>query len=147
MSKSTQHNRAFDSAETGSASAASTVRSTGPADKSTSYPPSLYKCSGGRWPALRDVGRIVAFANQKEYCYACGDATKSYSARKLKHFTRQFVHLRPDTFVIFDRVVAGSESNPKTWLLHSIHEPVFPDRGPNFRIEHGGGRLDVWTLL
>ena len=97
--------------------------------------------------ALRDVGRIVAFANRKEYCYACGDATKSYSAGKLKHFTRQFVHLRPDTFVIFDRVVAGSASHPKTWLLHSIHEPVFPDQGPTFRIEHGGGRLDVWTLL
>ena len=97
--------------------------------------------------ALRDVGRIVAFVNRKEYCYACGDATKSYSARKLKHFTRQFVHLRPHTFVVFDRVVAGSASYPKTWLLHSIQEPVFPKQGPNFRIEHGGGRLDVWTLL
>ena len=88
-----------------------------------------------------------AFANRKEYCYACGDATRSYGPEKLKRFTRQFVHLRPNTFVAFDRVVAGSASYPKTWLLHSIDEPTFPDQGPTFRIEHGGGRLDVWTLL
>ena len=97
--------------------------------------------------ALRNVGRITAFANQTEFCYAVGDASKSYSPKKLKHFTRQFVHLRPDTFVVFDRVVATSPSYPKTWLLHSVNQPTFPEGGPTFRVENGGGRLDVWTLL
>lgn len=97
--------------------------------------------------AVRDVGSITAFQNRKQYCYACGDATKSYSAKKLKHFTRQFVHLRPDTFVVFDRVLATSPSYPKTWLLHSINEPIFDDRSSSFAVEHNGGRLDVWTLL
>jgi len=96
---------------------------------------------------VRNVGRIVAFTNQPSYCYACGDATKSYSPKKLVRFTRQFIHIRPDTFVVFDRVVARSAEYPKTWLLHSISEPAFPDMGPSFRIEHGGGRLDAWTLL
>ncbi len=97
--------------------------------------------------ALRNVGRIAAFANQPEFCYALGNASKSYSPKKLKHFTRQFVHIRPDTFVIFDRVVATNPSYPKTWLLHSIDEPTFPAEGPAFRVEHDGGRLDVWSLL
>ncbi len=42
---------------------------------------------------------------------------------------------------------ATSASYPKTWLLHSVNEPTFPDTGSSFRIEHAGGRLDVWTLL
>jgi heparin/heparan-sulfate lyase len=97
--------------------------------------------------AVRDIGRITAFVNREPYCYACGDATESYSPKKLGRFTRQFVHLRPDTFVVFDRVDATSASYPKTWLLHSIDEPVFPKTGSSFRVEQNGGRLDVWTLL
>ncbi len=97
--------------------------------------------------AVRDVGKIIAFQNRDQYSYACGDATKSYSAKKLKHFTRQFVHLRPDTFVVFDRVIATSPSYPKTWLLHSIDKPIFDDQDSSFAIEQGDGRLDVWTLL
>jgi len=97
--------------------------------------------------AVRDVGKITAFKDCKEYCYACGDASKSYSSKKLKNFTRQFVHLRPDTFVVFDRVDATSASYPKTWLLHSMDEPLFDSQSSSFAVEYGGGRLDVWTLL
>ena len=41
------------------------------------------------------------------------------SPHKLEHFTRQFVYLRPEVFVIFDRVVSTRAEFPKRWLLHT----------------------------
>jgi len=73
--------------------------------------------------------------------------TPLYSPKKLKSFTRQFVHLRPDTFVVFDRVVATRAEFPKTWVMHTMDEPDLSEQGDRFTAEYGEGRLDVWTLL
>jgi hypothetical protein len=97
--------------------------------------------------ARRDVGRIIAFRNAADWCYACGDASRSYDAGKLRSFTRQFLHLRPDTFVVFDRVEATTAKYPKTWLLHSVEAPSIEAEERTFRVEHAGGRLEVFCLL
>jgi hypothetical protein len=99
--------------------------------------------------AVRDVGRIAAFENAPEFCYALGDASKAYSPKKLRSFHRQFLHIRPDVFVVFDRVTATRADLPKTWLLHSVGEPKTEKLpgGASFLLEHGGGRLLGWTLL
>lgn len=92
-----------------------------------------------------DTGDIVAYETNDTYTYASGDASRAYSAEKMRSFTRQFLYLRPDLFVVFDRVSATRAEFPKTWLLHSIEEPAL--EGNRFTIRHGPGRLFGYTLL
>jgi hypothetical protein len=78
-------------------------------------------------------GRIIAYETSPLFDYAAGDATHSYPPTRVKSITRQFVYLRPDTFVIFDRVVNVKPGLETRWLLHALYEPVFdgestPDR-------------------
>ena len=92
-----------------------------------------------------DTGEIVAYETNDWYTYVCGDATRAYSPKKMRSFTRQFVYFRPDVFVVFDRVTATRADFPKTWLLHSIEEPIV--EGNRFIIQHGEGKLFGYTLL
>ena len=73
-------------------------------------------------------GRIVAYETSPELDYAAGDATRSYPPTRVKSVTRQFVYLRPDTFVVFDRVVAAREGLETIWNLHSLYQPEWNGR-------------------
>jgi hypothetical protein len=70
-------------------------------------------------------GEIVAYETSPLLDYAAGDATHSYPPARVKSITRQFVYLRPDTFVVFDRVVAAEAGLPIRWLLHALYEPAW----------------------
>lgn len=70
-------------------------------------------------------GEIVAYETSPLFDYAAGDATHSYPPDRVRSITRQFVYLRPDTFVIFDRVQAAGAGQPITWLLHTLYEPAW----------------------
>jgi len=100
------------------------------------------------WKARRESftrGSIVGYENRPEYMYVAGDCTQAYAATKLESWVRQVVFLRPDTFVIFDRVVSTRPDYKKTWLLHSRFEPQI--EGSTFTIANGDGRLIVQSLL
>ncbi|MFH1502395.1 MAG: heparinase II/III family protein [Candidatus Eisenbacteria bacterium] len=90
-------------------------------------------------------GHIVAFEDAETFTYAKGDATAAYSSDKLDLFTREIVYLKPDVFVILDRVTATSPSFKKRWLLHSIGQPQVS--GDTTVIQEGGSKLFVKTLL
>jgi hypothetical protein len=94
---------------------------------------------------LYDIADIVAFEDRGEYLYVAGDCTRSYRPEKLACFTRQIVFLRPDTFVIFDRVVSKDPRFQKTWVLQAMKPPT-PLNG-RLMITNGKGRLFVQTLL
>jgi len=68
------------------------------------------------------TGHLVAYETNKDYTYVCGDATPAYEADKVKLFTRQFVYLRPDLFVIYDRTESKGPQE-RRWMLHSL-EPA-----------------------
>jgi len=68
-------------------------------------------------------GRIVAYETCPLFDYACGDATYSYPPTRVRSITRQFVYLRPDTFVVFDRVEATRAGLDIIWNLHSLYRP------------------------
>lgn len=91
------------------------------------------------------VGQILAFADETDYVYVAGDGSRAYSPHKLDCFTRQIVFLRPDTFVIFDRVRSTNPAFRKTWLLQALKTPV--EQSPHLVITNGPGRLFVQTLL
>ena len=96
-------------------------------------------------PELGEIGVIVAYEDTGDYMYCAGDATKAYSAKKLDCFTRQIVYLRPDTFVIFDRVRATQPEFKKTFLLHAMNKPW--KSGEHWATVNGYGRLFIQTLL
>ena len=76
-----------------------------------------------------DTADILAFEYTSDYTYTLGDATIAYTGgtsgggdSNINLFQREFVYLKPDYFVVFDRVDVKS-SYKKRWLLHSITEP------------------------
>jgi len=95
--------------------------------------------------ALYDVADLLAFEDGGDYLYVAADATRAYSTNKLKRFTRQFVFLRPDTFILFDRVTATKPEFKKTWLLQAMKKPE--SQGGQMVIANGAGKLFLQTLL
>ncbi len=95
--------------------------------------------------SLYETGEILAFEDAGDYVYIAGDATRAYSPEKLKCFTRQIVYVRPDTFILFDRVVSRRPEFKKSWLLQAMSRPE--GTAPNFTITNGKGRLFVQTVL
>ncbi len=100
------------------------------------------------WQRQRDalqVGRMLAYEDSGRHVYVAGDCTRAYSPAKLRHFTRQIVYLRPDTFVVFDRVRSTQAGFRKTWLLQAMKKPERVP--PHLVITNGKGRLFLQTLL
>ncbi len=94
---------------------------------------------------LYDIADMLAYEDKGAYMYVAGDCTRAYSASKMGCFTRQIVFLRPNTFVIFDRVQSKNPNFKKTWLLQAMKAPV--RMGEYLVITNGKGRLFVQTLL
>ena len=90
-------------------------------------------------------GEIESFKDTETFTYMKGDATAAYSPSKVDLFTREIVYLKPDVFVILDRVKASSASFTKRWLLHSINQPVIS--GNTATITRGVSKLVVTSVL
>jgi len=90
-------------------------------------------------------GQIVGYQNQPQFLYVAGDCTPAYLPSKLSSWVRQIVFVRPETFVVFDRVVSAKPDYQKTWLLHSRHEPKIEDG--TYLVANGKGHLVVQRLL
>ena len=84
----------------------------------------------GRWGFARPQpdfmeGRIIAYRAHPLYDYACGDARFSYPPEwGIEAITRQFVYLKPDAFVVYDRIALTEGTNTPCWLLHTLREPT-----------------------
>jgi hypothetical protein len=92
-----------------------------------------------------DIADMLAFDDQKSYVYAAGDCSRAYAPAKLDFFTRQIVFIRPNTFVIFDRVQSKNPNFKKTWLLQAMSVPT--GSAPNLSFTHGKSKLFIQTLL
>ncbi len=103
-----------------------------------------HHCGDASLP-VRDRGIITDFENTANFTYARGDATKAYASYKLNEFVREVVWVKPDIFVVLDRVDATSASYEKRWLLHSLNEPQVS--GDLTVIQEGDSKLFVKTLL
>ncbi len=122
--------------------------------------------------SIWDTASVKAYEHSDDYTYVFGDCTNAYSradgqdewltnSRKLKSFTRQILFLRPDCFVIYDRVSARESTLKKHWLLHSVNQPQLygklvdmqPEAGAiSFEgdvtiITEGNGKLFVKTVF
>jgi hypothetical protein len=111
-------------------------------------PPSLYDhgtfCGDASQPGY-DRGSIVTFGDYGAFVVIKGDVTAAYAPGKVDLVVREFVYLKPDVFVILDRVNATAASFQKKWLIHSINEPSLA--GSLVTIQEGDSKLFVRTLL
>jgi len=113
---------------------------------------------------LWDIGRLKNVSSADgaaDYHYALGDATRAYSAHKLRRFTRQLLYLPGmDALLVFDRVISTDPAFRKTWLLHGVNMPWVEGTGAassngdedfgnaaQFRLHEGEGEILVHTLL
>ncbi|KPJ52145.1 MAG: hypothetical protein AMS16_06780 [Planctomycetes bacterium DG_58] len=74
-----------------------------------------------------DRGKVVAFEGNPQFLYVAGDATKSYHPDKMKEFVRQFVYVKPNIFLIFDRVESTKAEFEKRFVMHTHTEPLVAD--------------------
>ncbi len=103
-----------------------------------------YYSHGGQNSTVK--GKALALQSGPDYIYAAGDAIDNYSAEKCKEITRQFVWLKPDIFVIYDRVTSVLPEQKKEFLLHFQNKPQFLNANTLFA-DLGKGRLFVQQLL
>ncbi len=83
-----------------------------------------------------EMGDIITIAMNNDFVYVCGDVTAAYTnkssgkgdyrsrTKRIKKWLRDFLYIRPEQFIIFDRVESYRKDFTKKWLLHSINEPV-----------------------
>lgn len=90
-------------------------------------------------------GKIRQFDNDDRVTVVVGDATNAYREGKVREFTRAFVYLRPNVFVVFDRVESSDAAFAKTWLLHTVNEPSVAEG--HLVATDLEGSLTVQTLL
>ena len=90
------------------------------------------------------AAKVLAFATNPLFSYIASDAASVYQG-KATAVVRQFIHVQPDYFVVYDRVDAADPSYLRQWLLHTENEPSVDGR--TMRADCGRGRLFCETLL
>ena len=104
-----------------------------------------------------DVAETTGFASKPLFDYVAGGPDERVPSEvfpakeglpkknKLSRCTRQIVFLKPDVFVMCDRVDSTNAQFPKTWLLHTPGEPTL--EGSLYSAEAGEGKLMARRLL
>ena len=86
------------------------------------YDWSKLRCDGGQ--DRKTVGRNLGFTQTDRYLITGGDATKCYSEKKCREAVRMFVYIKPDYFVIYDRLESVRPNQQKVFVLHAQNELV-----------------------
>lgn len=74
--------------------------------------------------SVYDVGPgILAFESNEQYDYIFGDATNAYNRTQLQKYTRQILYLKPDKFLILDKVITTDAALKKSWIINPGSEP------------------------
>ncbi len=89
------------------------------------------------------IATPLAFETNDRFTYIASDATKAYG-EKARECVRQFIHLQPDFFIVYDRVESAAPYSKK-WLLHTQNKPTID--GHLLRADCGSGRLSCETLF
>ena len=101
------------------------------------------RCDGGQ--DRKRVAKNLGFVQTDRYLVTGADATRCYSDRKCREAVRMFVYIKPDYFVIYDRLESVKPDQQKVFVLHTQNEPVRKDGV--WSNEEFMGRLFTRTLL
>lgn len=95
------------------------------------------------------AAKVLAFGTDAHMTYVASDAAACYNRPDAKpkcdECVRQFVHVQPDAFVVYDRVRTSLPTDEKRWLLHMKDEPAVSNG--LMCVSSGRGRLFCRTLL
>jgi heparin/heparan-sulfate lyase len=89
--------------------------------------------------------RSLGFDESPYHAATGGDATACYSSAKCKEAVRQFVFIKPDYFVVYDRVTSVKPDQQKVFLLHTQNKPI--EAKGVWRGCAGEGAIFMKTLL
>lgn len=90
-------------------------------------------------------GRMLALADTALYAYALADITPVYDGKpQIVRQEREFLFLRPGTFVVFDRVRTAGAGIARIWTLNTAARPTVS--GAVLTVIEGASRLDVTHL-
>lgn len=101
-----------------------------------------------------ETGDLKTFEHADCHDYVACDVTAAYDSpgfetngntAKVSEVTRQFIFLRPEVLVVFDRIESTDPSYDKRFLLHGLSAPEVA--GNTFTVTNGPGRLIGQTLL
>ena len=99
---------------------------------------------GGSTVAQREGAprcNLLALADNAQFTYAVADVTPIYNGNAaVTKVQREFLFIRPSTFVVFDRVVTGTNTS-KIWTLNLPGTPSLS--GNLISYVNGANRLDV----
>jgi hypothetical protein len=89
--------------------------------------------------------QMLALANKPAYAYAMARVTPIYNGKaQVGKVEREFLFIKPSTFVVFDRVQSIGANTQRVWTLNL---PALPSlSGDNFSLVRGANRLDVMRL-
>ena len=93
----------------------------------------------------RKAGRNLGVDIGELHAATVADATQCYSGEKCKEAIRHFIYIKPDYFIVYDRLTSVRPEQEKVFLLHSRKQPekvkgVWKSRG-------GNGALFIKTVL
>ena len=83
-------------------------------------------------------GKLLAHKESEDYVYIASDASNCYHAGKAEQVVREFVWIKPDIFVVYDRVVSDQAEYAKRWLYHTASEPVMNGKNEFSEVSQGG---------
>lgn len=88
---------------------------------------------------------LNALADTAHYTYVSARMTANYRAQPaVVQNEREFLFIKPDTFVVFDRAAANNASTARIWTLNLGGPPTI--EGDTIRYAEGKGQLDVTRL-
>ena len=88
---------------------------------------------------------MAALAETPLYTYASASITPTYGNRSaVVKSEREFLFIKPDTFVVFDRAVVASPATRRIWTLNVTAEPKIDGDVTNYT--EGKNKLEVYRL-
>jgi hypothetical protein len=90
-------------------------------------------------------GDIVRYETTPHYVLVVGDASRAYSSARLSGYIRKFLYVKPDYFLVVDRVTLPNATYPIRWMLQSDTQPTVAGR--DVTVTNGSGVLQMRTLL
>lgn len=88
---------------------------------------------------------MLALADNDRFSYALAEITPIYNGNPaVSKVEREFLLIKPDTFVVFDRVVTSGSGIKRIWTINTPGTPVI--NGDTMRYTDAGHQLDVYRL-
>lgn len=83
-------------------------------------------------------GKLLAHKENENYVYIASDATRCYHSNKAEQVVREFVWIKPDIFIVYDRVESDKADYAKRWLYHTASKPEMSGQAEFSEVSQGG---------